>query len=143
MPKIYHGNTKNITLLVLGAACVLFIGTGKAHADQVPMQLSIECSTPPTQGDGVRHDCKTSETRQAAPENYVIAQNSIKVVNKGKGSYHDCNPRFEDYVEIIPGSGITQPKTFVIWAKAMGPSGHFAGTGSVQCDVTGFYTKYR
>lgn len=117
--------------------------TGAARADQVPMQLAIECTTPPTQGNGVRHDCKTEETRQMAPDGYVIVQNSIKMDNTGRGSYHDCNSRFEEFVEIIPGSGITQPRTFVIWAKAMGPTGHFSGTGDVSCKVSGFYTKYR
>lgn len=114
-----------------------------AHADQVPIDLSIECTTPGTSVSGERHDCVTVESRQSAPDNYVIAENSINIDNQGRGSYHDCYHRFDDYVEVIPGSGLKQPRTILFSAKAMSPTGHSSGSGDVRCHITGFYTKYR
>lgn len=129
-------------ILAVIAGGVLFC-VQPAKADQVSIDLSISCTTPGTGANGERHDCTTDQSRQSAPESYVIAENSINIDVKGRGSYYECYHHFTDYVEVIPGSGLTQPKTILFSAKAMGPEGHGTGSGDVRCHITGFYTKYK
>ncbi len=115
-----------------------------ASADQQTQTLSTQCTTDPTGGDGVRHDCNSDPTTITAPDGYVFSQNSVKGgETSGAGDEHSCNLSWSNFVEVIPGSGITQPRTATTSCHARGPSGHWAGRGWCGCTYTITLTKYK
>lgn len=121
---------KNKVALTL-AVCLSF-GSSLANAQQ--MTITAECTTDETGGDGVRHDCNSEPSTGTAPDGFVFNQNQA-VVSKtsGTGDEHSCNFGWSDFTEVLPGTGITQPKTFTLSAHARSPSGHWAGRGWAKC----------
>ena len=106
--------------------------------------LSAECTTQETGCDGVRHGCQSGLSKNKLPSGYVYVVSKFeKWCNSCAGSENDCSHWWEDWVEIIPGSGITQPTSIVVQASARGPRGNCAGRGWSKCGYKAPYTKYK
>ena len=106
--------------------------------------LVSQCTTEATGGNGARHSCSGEPSSATAEDGYVIAEKAVVWAEaSGAGSEHDCHVAFADYVEVIPGTGITQPRSVSIWATATGPSGYFTGRGWETCKLSGFTSKYK
>ncbi|MDZ4212292.1 MAG: hypothetical protein U1C59_11335, partial [Methylotenera sp.] len=60
----------------------------------------------------------------------------------GNGDEHSCNLGFSNDVEVVKDTGIMQPRTMTMQAKARGPSGYFTGRGWANCSYSGYITKY-
>jgi hypothetical protein len=116
------------------------ISTNVIAQEQV---ITAECTTRPTGGDGVRHGCSSKRSEIRAPEGHVFVQNSLQGgLTSGAGSQRDCRFAWDNYIEVIPGTGITQPATLYLSAHARGPKGHFAGRGWAHCRYTVKITRY-
>ncbi|MBK1611866.1 hypothetical protein CKO44_00075 [Rubrivivax gelatinosus] len=124
-------------------ALVTALAVASSHvAAQGPAQavqrVTAQCTTDATGGDGVRHDCDSAPTVITAPEGFVFIKDGPKGLAGGKtsenGSEHECRYDWSDFVEVVPGYGITQPRTFTLQAHARSPHGHFSGRGWVVCE---------
>jgi hypothetical protein len=128
------------TAALLSATCV----PSPAWAAPTPQTLSAECTTDATGGDGVRHDCDSQPSTLTAPAGFVFIQNGLTGgETSGNGDEHECRNGWSNFVEVLPGSGITQPRTFSLRAHARSPSGHWSGRGWSVCTYTLTLTQYQ
>ncbi len=115
------------------------------NADSNRLQIvTSECTTKATGGDGVRHGCVAKPSSVNAPADYVFAEKSLIGGKKsGAGSQHECIYSWDNYVEVIPDTGIKQPTKFTLYSKARSPKGHFKGRGWVECEYKFQLVKYK
>jgi len=107
-------------------------------------EIAAECTSKATGGDGTRNSCDSAVTRITAPDNHVFAEKTLAGgETSGSGSEHECRLKWEDYIEVIPGTKITQPRTVTLQAHARSPRGHFTGRGWAKCRYTVEVTKYK
>ncbi|MGE5514298.1 MAG: hypothetical protein ACM31D_00595 [Bacteroidota bacterium] len=140
-------------LEIIAAALVLLLAQPTlAQTDKVDVSLASECTTDPVSASGKGHTCYADNpTCQTAPANYVISEKTIQpratswngaLVDNTAGS---CVVTFKDYVELIEGSEIYQPKTVCL--RAVAESGSGMGKAGIRgwskCVVTGKVSKYR
>jgi hypothetical protein len=122
------------------ASCVAFDATA---AEATRQTLAAECTT--KAGPFFeQYSCDSDRTVLHAPAGYVFVQTSLTGGEvSGAGAEHECRVGWDDYVEILPGTSITQPTTVWVQAHALGPSGIGAGRGWAKCQYTVTLTKYR
>lgn len=130
------------SVLLLGfVACASpFVAYGRDFS------LAAECRTrDQTRLDGQRDDCTSAAVCETSEIEYIIVQNSIKTVID---SYISSGPRestcsvdFYDFVEVIPGTGITQPRKVCLTTRATSPSGAYNGNGFARCILNGKTAK--
>jgi len=120
-----------ITMYAVVAAALATAGP----AVRAQMQtITAGCTTDATGGDGVRRACTTEMTRISAPDGHVFAERTlVGGKTSANGSEHDCRVGWDDFVEVIPGTKILQPRTITLQAHARSPRGHFSGRGWVAC----------
>lgn len=107
-------------------------------------ELTCECTTKETGGDGVRHSCESNWDRNTAPENHVINKEKVNVEWLSQaGSENSYDMSWDDWVEIVPGTGLEFPRTVNVRVRARGPKGRFSGRGWSKIKVTGDYVKYK
>jgi len=124
-------------------ALALIVFGASVHA-QTPQTIAADCTTDATAGNGVRHGCESNVSKLTAPDGFVFAEKTLTGgETSGAGSEHSCNLSWGDYMEVIPGTGIQQPRTVTLQAKARGPKGHFAGRGWAKCSYTVNLAKYK
>ena len=129
----------SIALYIVSA---LLFGIESGKAEQ--MTITAECVTDPTEADGIRHACDSNPSIGKAPPGFVFNQNQMSVsVSSNATGEHYCRSGWTNFVEVLPGSGITQPTTFALSAHALGPSGHWAGPGWVKCTALLGLAKYK
>jgi hypothetical protein len=110
-----------------------------------PQTLSGECATDPTSFDGARDTCKSDVSTLRAPVDHVFVMNSaMSRRTSAAGESPECHLEWAEHIEIIPGTGITQPQAVAVWATARSP----AGPGQVKrgwsrCEYTIQLTKWR
>ena len=127
----------SLALLVAGCLCYSFAFAATTQ------EIAAECTTKPTGLDGIRDTCDSAVTRITAPDNHVFAEKTLAGgETSGTGSEHECRLKWEDYIEVIPGKKIMQPRTVTLQAHARGPRGHLAGRGWAKCKYTVEVTKY-
>lgn len=134
-------------LFTAALAAMLLAGQTWAAVPQATQSVAAECTTDATGGDGVRHDCDSTPTAISAPRGFVFIKDGPMGLAGGKtsgnGSEHECRYEWGDYVEIVPGTGIVQPRTFTLTAHARSPSGHFSGRGWAACRFQLTLTAYQ
>lgn len=112
--------------------------------DIVTQEISTQCTTRPTGGDGRRHGCQSDWVKLTVPSGYVINKDASQVrVTSGAGSHSLCHQRFSGEVEVVAGTGLMAPTVTEIQADARGPSGHWAGRGWAHCKADVVFTKIR
>jgi hypothetical protein len=100
--------------------------------------VKADCTTGPTHFDGSRQDI-TCQQCYAATKGYVIVQNATGSRIVGGFNERTCSTSFSDFVEVLPGSGITQPtKACTIgFARSPGGMGNAGARASVECELSG------
>lgn len=79
-----------------------------------------------------------------APANHVLAEATLRGgMTSGGGSEKECVLRWDDYVEVIPGTRIMQPRTVVLQARAKSLRGRGAGPGWAKCRYGIEIVKYK
>jgi len=107
-------------------------------------EIAVECTTKETGGDGVRHDCDSEVTKITAPDNHVFAERTLAGGEvSGNGSEHECRFNWADYIEVIEGTRIMQPRTMSLQAHARSPKGAFSGRGWAKCKFSVELSKYK
>lgn len=122
--------------LVLGGASVASAAPPreKTVGNTAAQDVTTQCTTGGTGWDGRRKACDSQPTTIRAPEGYVFVVNKHTVrVTSANGSENDCRFSFDDPVEVVPGTGITQPRSFTAVAHARSPKGHSSGRGWTTC----------
>lgn len=132
-------NVRYITM-----ALAIFAAAPAAQAQTpAPQTITAECTTKETGADGARHGCDSQVSRLTAPDGFVYAVNTAAGgETSGAGSEHSCSLGWADWVEIIPGSEIKQPRTVTLSSHARGPKGHLSGRGWAKCSYTIKLSKY-
>jgi hypothetical protein len=86
--------------------------------------VNVNCRTTPTDSSG-RKTCNDDEVH-TLPPGWVFAQNEVRTVwHSDIGSSNTVDVSWDDYVEIIPGSGYRLPRTMRVHGHAR--SGHGQG----------------
>ena len=114
----------------------------EAQTDIVPFEYRVSCRTAATEVDGSRHNCYSDRVTNVAPVGYVYNKDTMNnEPTSWNGSEYQCQFQWDDYVEIIKGTGIKMPRTVRILAYALSPVGPFTGTGWADCRYRGELTK--
>ncbi|WP_405081881.1 alkaline protease [Paenibacillus chitinolyticus] len=104
--------------------------------------LRPKAETEATLPDGRRRANWGDWQSVTAPQGYVINKDKINVsAIVERGSENTYEKVFEDWVEIIPGTGIELPRTFKVRAFARSSRGHSAGGGASEYSFTGDFVK--
>lgn len=136
-------NRKGPLLGTCAFALAALLGAN-SEAAQTPQTVTSECTTDATGLDGVRHDCDSQPTIVTAPAGYVFIQNAVSGgETSGNGDEHACRTSWSEYVEVVQGTGITQPRTFSLQSHARSPSGHASGRGWSVCSYALLITQYK
>jgi len=144
---LFKTNSKTVTAaaLAVSVSASFALADDKARlAAGTSQQVTCECTTDATGGDGVRHACDSTPSIINAPPNHVFNQNNVRGgETSGNGDEHGCPLAFSKFVEVIPNTGLTQPTTATTTCHARGPSGHWAGRGWVSCTYVIDLVKYK
>ena len=136
------------------AALIAALASGPvfAQADTVQINIASECTTNPVSPSGRGHGCQADNPScQTAPAGYVINKDKL---NRRATSWNgplagdidrSCPISFSNPEEIIPGTGITMPKTVCIRAVAESGSGmrRVGVRGWSKCVLNGPVVKYK
>jgi hypothetical protein len=133
-----------IKRIVLTAALLAKLSMPATAAPEQLQPLHVHCTTEGTSSDGSGKHC-ADQGCMSAPDGYVIIRDAYKVSdNSNNGGWYGIN--FSDLVEVIKGTGITQPTKVCINVGANSEAGmtHIGQRGWM--DVTGLgsisrYTK--
>mgnify|MGYP003554402402 CR=1 FL=1 len=129
--------------IAVAAVTALLCSQGALAQAPEPQTFTAECTTKETGVDGVRHGCSSETAMLRAPQGFVFAERTLTGGEiSGAGSEHSCNLAWDEYVEIVPGSEIQQPRVVKLSAKARSPKGRAAGRGWAKCKFTVKLSKY-
>lgn len=108
-------------------------------------ELVSEVTTRETDFDGTRHMEWSGWDSNTAPADHVIKQNEIRVEYiSANGSENSHEVKWDDFEELISGTGIKFPRTIKVQTYARSPQGRgWTGRGWTKIKVTGEYVKYR
>jgi hypothetical protein len=110
-------------------------------------EIASEVTTEGTDLDGTRHMAWSEWSSTTAPADFVINNIPGKVKTEwisDNGSENNVDIVYADYVEIVPGTGISLPQTIRVQTYARSRKGFGgAGRGWTKVKVTGEYVKYR
>lgn len=112
--------------------------------EQVPFVLSAECTTAGTRASGIRESCESEFSVYQAPAGYVIVKDQVQVADlSANGSHHDTDVLYDDWVEVIPGTKIYQPRVIKVRVRAMSEGGMFnvGVRGWKEAAIKGFISK--
>lgn len=127
----------------LALLCAFAVFAGFAQAQDV-QTIAAQCTTDGTGADGVRHGCTSKTTELKAPEGFVFVERSLQGgKDSANGSEHSCHLDWSEYVEVVPGTGIEQPRIVTLYGKARSPKGHASGRGWVGCTYTVKLQKFK
>jgi hypothetical protein len=119
-----------------GSVRVLESTTGTA-------QLVSECTTEGTRLSGARRSCDSHWSSVTAPPGFVFVKDSASIEWLGQnGSENRYDLQWDDWVEIIPGTGIQQPRTMRLKVHARSPSCRGC-RGWSKVRVTGTYVNFQ
>lgn len=107
-------------------------------------EIIAEAETEATSMSGERKSEWGNWQQATSPEGFVINKDKIRVeAISERGSENRDEKVFEDWVEVIPGSGIELPRTFKVRTFARSSKGHGAGGGATKYKYTGDFVPYQ
>ncbi len=112
-------------------------------APETLQPLHAHCMTDGTGADGSGKNCSDSACT-SAPDGYIIIREKYQVaVNSNNGGHYGVD--FSEQQEVIPGSGITQPKKVCITVGANSQAGvdHVNARGWMDVTGNGAISKYK
>lgn len=122
--------------------CLILPMTPGVSSANDPFDFKSDCKTKGTSAFGDPDRCNDQDCF-TAPSGFVIVQNKTKVDTSGRGEPRCSLPQYENLVEVIPGTGITQPTKVCVSARGKSEPGMgcIGCTGTVTCSVTGEIVK--
>lgn len=142
-------NLHTISVAILTTSIVSFFGSSAYGQEIKDFKYTAECTSKGTEVDGKRNSCTSEWSEHTVPSNFVYNETSLNVYYQGKnGSSNRCDVEWDNFVELIPGTGITMPQTLRIRAHARSPKAKFpthntGARGWSECVFEGQYTKFR
>lgn len=137
----------NLLAIAMVSAALLCQGPAPLlAAEALEVTVAAECTTVGTTWDGARSVCDSEWSTMTVPEGFVFIESSYTVtVVSENGSDSQAHHEWADYVEIVPGTGITAPRTLRVRVHARSPGGSFqpGRRGWMKIRATAKYTKYR
>jgi hypothetical protein len=108
-------------------------------------EITAECTTRGTEISGKRNSCYSDPiTKITAPKDHVFAERTLQGgLVRQAGSERRCIVGWDNYIEIIPGTGITQPTTITLQAHARSPRGYDGRRGWAACKYSVRMSKYQ
>jgi hypothetical protein len=137
---------KRTSAAMLSAALLFQVAVPAQAEEPVEISIAAECTTEGTKWDGSRSDCDSEWSTFTVPDGYVFAQTSYnESILSENGSQSQSFHEWADYVEIIPGTGISSPRTLRVRVHARSPSGKFqpGRRGWMKIKATAKYARYR
>ena len=134
---------------IVAAAMLTSFVLSSALAEPVKtdISLSAECTTDGTEWDGSRNDCRSSQAScYDAPAGFVIVEKSVSpTCTSCNGSKNACEITFLNQVEVIPETGIMQPRKVCLTASATSPGGmaNANARGWSKCVASAKLTSYK
>lgn len=105
-------------------------------------ELASQVETEATSWDGKR-DSKDSEwSTLTAPSGFVLNKDKVNVeVLVSRGSEHDYNMEFADYIEFVAGTGVELPRTIKLKTHARSEKKNGGGGGAMSVKASGNFIK--
>jgi hypothetical protein len=115
-----------------------------AIGDELKGEISSETSTGTSGPDGTRVSSDSDWSSFPVPSDYAINKDKTNVeIISEMGSEHDYTLEYDNYVEVVPGTGIKMPQLIRVKTHARSSKGPFGGKGSEKVKVTFYYVKFR
>ncbi len=95
-----------------------------------------------TGGSGERNAASSAWSDVTAPDEHVINKDKVSIswtCDCEEGRYET---KWEDWVEVIPGSGIEQPRKLSIRVHGYSKSGRYSGGAWADLKASGDFVKY-
>lgn len=133
------------------AAAVAAMGLISANAatagvgEVVNGSIASQVTTKGTDWDGARHSADSEYTSFKVPQGYTINRDQTVVHDlSANGSEHSYEVKYDDFVELIPGTGIVGPQTIRVKTHARSPGGssNWGCRGWQQVRVDFQYVRY-
>lgn len=107
-------------------------------------EIISEVTTKATACSGERDSDWSGWSKNTAPDGHIINRDTVKVEwLSDAGSENTYEMTYDDWVEIISGTGIKFPRTINVRVFARSSKGHCAGRGWSKVKFTGVYVKYK
>lgn len=107
-------------------------------------ELQPECTSAGTAHTGERKSCSSGWSIVTLPAGYVFIKDRVeKTCRSCAGSENDINVEFDNFVEVIPGTGIEQPRTMRASVHARSPRSCGGCRGWTKATVKCKYVKYQ
>jgi hypothetical protein len=107
-------------------------------------EIVSEVTTDSTDLDGTRHPAWSEWSSTTAPDDHVINHNDVKVEwLSDNGTDNTYQMIFDDWIELIAGTGLKAPRTIKIQTYARSRKGLLAGRGWTKIKFTGAFVKYK
>lgn len=105
---------------------------------RTPFTLHARCDTDGNDPSGRRKDCDSSPPDEInAPEGFVLDDRDYEEAHSYRGSDPDVHLTWENYVELIPGTGIKYPTKASLWVHSRSPRGHNGQSGYNDYTIKG------
>ncbi|PFS24371.1 hypothetical protein COK46_01790 [Bacillus thuringiensis] len=108
-----------------------------------PFELAAECTTDGNDASGRRKDCDSDISVVNAPDGFVLNDRDFEMQQTYNGTDPNVNLTWDDYVEIIPGSGLKYPTKVSLSVHARSPRGHNGQRGWNKVKISGTMINYQ
>jgi hypothetical protein len=126
---------KAVIISALSMLGVVMISSVSIAQPQQLKELHVDCTTPGTSPGGAGQNC-ADRGCTSAPEGFVIIRDKYVVTERSNnGGWYGVE--YSDPVEVLPGTGITQPTTVCITVGANSKGGIFNAGSRGWIDVVG------
>ncbi|MEY9091883.1 hypothetical protein [Paenibacillus sp. RC84] len=100
-------------------------------------KVSAECTTEGNDASGRRRDCDSLEDEYNTPDGYTLNDRDLKISQSYNGSDPNINLTWDNFIELVPGSGYKVPTTVRLSVHARSPRGHSGQRGWNKVTVEG------
>ena len=130
-------------LWIVMAVALMFYSNSAAVAQQAKQTIKASCQTEATKWNGERDACNSGWQELNAPEGHVINDRNIVRHESFNGSRNRCEEEFLEPTELVPHSGLTYPRKFLLRAHAYSHAGAAGGAGHSDCTRIVTFVKYK
>lgn len=110
---------------------------------RTPFKIAAECTTKGNDMSGRRKDCDSDESVYNAPDGFVLDDRDYELQQSYNGSDPNINLKWENYIEILPGSGLKYPTTVKLSVHSRSPRGHNGQRGWNKVNINGHMIQYK
>jgi hypothetical protein len=105
-------------------------------------EIAVHVGIDQTGGNGVRNAASSAWSHVEAPAGHVINKDKVQLswtTDCEEGRY---DLQWEEYVEVVPGTGIEQPRKLSIRVHGFSKNGRYSGGAWADLKAAGDFVKY-